>query len=335
MKSRLGELAKKAINALAAGIVAVILLSIFCIGYLNTGVHIKNQSGATDYKWKEKQLKSTMVEGFAWIKMDEHGFNNNFFIKGNVDILLMGSSHMEAYNVASNKNTGYLLNEILPEYYTYNIGTSGHNIYNCANNIRAAVEEYSPTEYVVIETDRIDLDVEAMQSVVSGNYPHIKSYDSGLLFLIQQYFPLAKNVYKQLADWWSADNSILNNQEVDLAINIDEEEYETSLDRFLSFIRAGGGDCKVIIVYQSPTVLNPDGTLKKPCDDDKLDIFSQLCEKNDIIFVDTASDFELLYTKEHILAHGFTNTAVGVGHLNEYGHRTVAEKIAKAIKEVQ
>ncbi len=55
--------------------------------------------------------------------------------------------------------------------------------------------------------------------------------------------------------------------------------------------------------------------------------------KNDIIFVDTISAFESLYKEKHILAHGFTNTAVGSGHLNEYGHKLVAEVVAKMIKE--
>lgn len=243
-RRRLEVLLKNVIKVFAAGILAVIMLSLFCIGYLNTGVHINNRSGATDYKWERNQFKSTMVEGFAWMKMDEQGFNNDFPVKGDVDILLMGSSHMEAINVAPDKNTGYILNEILPEYYTYNIGTSGHNIYICANNIHAAVNEYDPDEYVIIETDRIDLDIGEMQSVVSRNYPHIKSYDSGLLFMIQKYFPLVKNVYKQLADWWSSDNSLMNhqenNQDVFSAINIGEDEYETALDQFLDFIRGGG-----------------------------------------------------------------------------------------------
>lgn len=72
-----------------------------------------------------------------------------------------------------------------------------------------------------------------------------------------------------------------------------------------------------------------------PCDEEKLALFSQLCKKNDIIFVDSVSVFEALYTEQYILAHGFANTAVGVGHLNEYGHRAVAEVLANAIKEAE
>lgn len=330
------ELFKKFIlltKILLAVFLAGTVLSLFCVWYLDTGVHIYNKSGATDYKWKSNQMKSTMIEGFAWLKMDEQGFNNSFPIKGDIDILLMGSSHMEAVNVASDKNTGYIMNELLPEYYTYNIGISGHTIYSCANNIHAAVSEYEPDEFVVIETDRIDLNIEDMQNVVSKNYPHIKSYDSGLVFFIQQYFPLAKNIYKQLVDWWSADTSIINYYENSKKKVSQSKDYEMCLDQFLEFIRSEAGTCKVIIVYQSPTELKSDGSLKIHDESENLTLFSQMCEKNDIIFVDTISAFESLYKEKHILAHGFTNTAVGSGHLNEYGHKLVAEVVAKTIKE--
>jgi hypothetical protein len=43
-----------------------------------------------------------MTEGFSWLKMDDSGFNNVAFDdvgSEQPDILLMGSSHMEAVQV--------------------------------------------------------------------------------------------------------------------------------------------------------------------------------------------------------------------------------------------
>ena len=37
----------------------------------------------------------------------------------------------------------------------------------------------------------------------------------------------------------------------------------------------------------------------------------------------------------NILAHGFINSAIGQGHLNKYGCRVIAERIAIVIKEDQ
>ena len=151
---------KSGFKTLAAGVIALVLLSLFSLVYGFSGIHVSNTSGATDYKWEPYQYKSTMTEGFAWIKLDEHGFNNP---KGSyiapVDVLIMGSSHMEAVNIPEEFNAANRLRQLLPGTTVYNIGTSGHTIYQCAKNISAAVSEYSPY-YVVIETDWVELNDE-------------------------------------------------------------------------------------------------------------------------------------------------------------------------------
>lgn len=336
MEKTVKKVLKNIVKVILAGTVSLFLLSLFCLFYLNTGVHIRNETGATDYKWESCQRKASMTEGFAWLKMDEDGFNNAFPAQKKVDILLMGSSHMEAVNVSDTQNTGYLLNELLPEFYTYNIGTSGHTIYACANNLSAAMEYYRPQGYIVIETDCIDLDIESMEKVLNGGYQKIKSYDTGIIYSLQKYVPAIKNIYKQMDDWWNSDSSAPRQDANERVLETDSvtEEYRTALNRFLAFIRAGS-DCKIIIVYQPPTALNPDGSLQCSQDDNKLAVFSQLCEANDILFVDVSPRFEELYKEQHILAHGFSNTAVGAGHLNAYGHMAVAEAVAQAIKEAQ
>ena len=44
-------------------------------------------------------------------------------------------------------------------------------------------------------------------------------------------------------------------------------------------------------------------------------------------------DFYKEYVDTHQLAHGFINTEVGEGHLNEIGHSLVAKRLGDAIKE--
>ena len=45
--------------------------------------------------------------------------------------------------------------------------------------------------------------------------------------------------------------------------------------------------------------------------------------------------FDILYEKEHILAHGFSNSEIGEGHLNRYGHAVIVEIIANKIQELE
>lgn len=49
------------IKALAAGALALILLSVVVTGYEFTGTHIDNPEGYTDYKWNPYQYKGTMT----------------------------------------------------------------------------------------------------------------------------------------------------------------------------------------------------------------------------------------------------------------------------------
>jgi hypothetical protein len=124
-------------NIIGAGLVAVVILSLFTLIYSYSGTHVDNTSGATDYRWMAGQYKSNMVEGFTWTKADANGFNNTYpnHYWGN-GILLMGSSHMEAFNVPQDKNTANVLNSLLENnnsnMHVYNIGMSGHTIYRCA-----------------------------------------------------------------------------------------------------------------------------------------------------------------------------------------------------------
>ena len=63
--------------------------------------------------------------------------------------------------------------------------------------------------------------------------------------------------------------------------------------------------------------------------------FSEACEAAGVLFVDMSERFLQAYEAEHILPHGFANTAMGQGHLNADGHRLVAEALYDAIVEAE
>ncbi len=91
-----------------------------------------------------------MTEGFSWLHVDENGFNNQT-VPEHTDVLVMGSSHMEGFNVGKNKNAVALLSQTLPDLSFYNIGISGHNIYRCVDNVEDALDYYQPSKYVVCD----------------------------------------------------------------------------------------------------------------------------------------------------------------------------------------
>lgn len=329
MMSSFRMIAKTSLACLAA----LCILSVFVLIFSYSGIHVSNTSGATDYKWSGKQWKSSMVEGFSWLRMDENGFNNpRAEASIRPDILVMGSSHMEAVNVGIEENTVACLSFLLPEFSIYNIGVSGHEIYQIAKNLRNAVTEYNPQEYVIIETAAVSLRAESMEKVLDGSLLTIPSYDSGVLYYIQKYFPALKCIYKQMTQWnkgerTGAAKTVMGED----SLEIDKD----LLSRFLAKMRFDAGEERKLIIFYHPSMeIDGAGNLFFP-QSDNVSLFASVCEENEIIFVDMTQEIETLYEEQHILARGFVNTAVGEGHLNEYGHRVIAQRLAEVIMEDQ
>ncbi len=319
------------LKIILAGIISLILLSIFTLIYKYTGVHIKNNSGAaTDYKWEPNQWMATMQEGFAWFKMDKKGFNNAIYKDDTPDILIMGSSHMEAVQMKPTENVAYLLNKELSEYYTYNIGISGHNIYTCVKNINNAVDVYKPKRYVILEISQVKLEINNMKEVIDNTYPIIPSYDSGIMYKLQKNLPAIKEIYNALNNWKNTDESINNNVQKEYS-----QEYINALNDFLAKAEKPFEtiDAELIIFYHPPTSIDNNGNFKEETDLKALQLFEEACKNNNIKFIDMTSDFKKLYENKHILAHGFINTSIGKGHLNKYGHSEIANRISEFIKK--
>lgn len=316
----------KVLKSGLAIIISVYILSLFVVIYGFSGVHVTNASGATDYCWNPHQWKSTMTEGFSWFHMDSNGFNN-LSVPENVDVLIMGSSHMEAINVNPSETTTSLLSKIIPEYAIYNIGISGHEIYQCSKNLKSAINAYSPSKYVIIETDRVSLDNNMMRMVLNEELTTIPSYNNGVLVWIQKYCPAIKTMYKHINDWRNMENTTLEEQETMM-------DYQL-LTSFLHKMKTECGDAiKLIIFFHPSTSITSEGVIVRTNNND-IEQFAESCIKNDIVFLDLSQPIYNLYDEKCVLAHGFINTSVGIGHLNSYGHQIIAENLAKYIMEDQ
>lgn len=322
-----------------SGCIAVAILSLFCYTLEQTGVHIDNRNGATDYTWESNQIRTNTSEGFSWTSVDKYGFNNTDenteqAMTEGVDILLMGSSHMDAMQVSEGENVGAILNEKLPELNTYNIGMSGHDIYRIFDNAYAAVETYQPQEYLLMEIDEIKLDINKMQAVIDGTAKKIPSYDSGIIYKLQK-IPAIKWIYKSLDDWMNQSKSAFENVYKSLVKENKEssvERYKTTLMEFLELCveACKQTGCKPIIFYHQQADILQNGSVKFDTDEKYLDIFTNACEQKEIIFIDMNPVFAKEYEKEQVLPHGFINSYVGNGHLNEHGHRMIVKKLLES-----
>ena len=144
-----------------SGIIALVPLTLLCCFYSNHPRYNINGPGNVFY--------FLAGEGFGWGRTNNEGYTNMFdFDDGTkIDVLITGSSHMEAYQVDMRLSTASRLNALLENETVYNIGVSGQYFLNCARNLNAALKKYQPTKYVVIETGNISFSDEEISPIIS------------------------------------------------------------------------------------------------------------------------------------------------------------------------
>lgn len=331
------------IKSFIALLLALVLVSGISFFYYNFPVHYTNTTGATDYFLNKNQLSFCGTEGFAYTKTDEQGFVNTFSEKKDqIDVLVMGSSHTESLNVNSDENFTYLLNQKFKENgqnkYAYNIGVSGHDLMRCLNNFENAVKTYCPSEYIVIETTLIEFSEDSLKNLNNGTYDKLPSYDSGLAYYLQKvdFFRLA---YAQITNFIEKDKKEKTKNKDDSRESIAEKEdltlykklVETALEKVSK--TANDNNCKVVIVYSPQAEIDYYGNMIKNEYTEKQKLFADTCAKYNIKFIDMISAYDAMYKDVRYLPQGFSNIAIGKGHLNEYGHKCIAQEVYKVISE--
>ena len=321
-------------KAVGAGLLALVLLNLFCVFYYNVPVHYTNPDGATEYKWETRRFYSRGTEGFALGRTNNDGFNNlRDYTPGEaVDILLMGSSHMEAFNVAQDENAAAVLNERYGgERYVYNIGTAGHTLLYCVKHLDRALTVYAPSGWVVLETMNLDFAPEEMDAVVDGTCPDIPSHSGGLLTLLQK-LPFLRLFYTRFikrGDLFGGEADTQRGESPALS-----GDYAVSLERLLDKLgrESEAHGVRAMIVFSPPELIAPDGAAYTETDPEKLAVFTRLCAEKGVEFLDLTEVYLEAYDR-HILPFGFSNTAPLVGHMNRQGHRLFAEAVAARIAE--
>ncbi len=320
-------------KALVAGLLALLLLSLFCFFYSNVPVHYVNPTGATEYRWQAGRFYSRCTEGFSMGRTNNDGFNNlrDYTPGEQIDVLLMGSSHMEAFNVPQDRSTASVLNGLFEgEKYVYSIGTSGHTLPYCVKHLGAALETYVPRQYVLLETVSLDLSPADMDAAVEGTLTDIASNSGGLIGLLQQ-IPLLRLFYTK---YFKTTLSFGDTEDMTTApIVADSAAYARSLVSFVEAIgrESAARDVQAVVVFNPAVGIAADGSLYTLTDPGQLELFQRLCADHDVCFVDLTDTYMTAYREQHLLPSGFSNTAPARGHLNTVGHQLAAEALYAAI----
>ena len=130
-------------------------------------------------------MKAT--EGIAFGKFDANGFNN-ITITDDPDIIVLGSSHMEATNVMQSENAACLLSKKLEDRYSvYNMGISNHNFFKVCQYLPVDLELFDPVpKVVIIETSTVRITKKKADKVISSSLGHVPSHSSGIVGMLQK-----------------------------------------------------------------------------------------------------------------------------------------------------
>lgn len=327
-------------------LISFAILNVVCFFYYNVPVHSESKTHSTDYVWETDKFYSTGIEGYAWGKTDENGFNNlNVEYGVNPEILVMGSSHTEGMNVSQKENYVYLLNTFFEqnadEFKAYNIGISGHTLTTCLNNLKNAIEEFGPKKYVVIEVTNAELSLDDINKISEGTVKKIHS-TANPIFIFLQKIPFVRCVYHQIDKLGflekkpnkTVTDTIVKTTVPDESNASDSNgEYDVALNSMLNDLSmfAEKNGVKLIIFLNPNLNTDENGYVVPRQPSSKEKSFAVLCKLNDIEYIDMYSAYTEVYNSTHRLLHGFSNTTVGKGHLNKYGHQIVANVLYEFI----
>lgn len=323
------------LKAIAGGVIALLALNAFCMLYYNVPVHYTNPDGSTEYKWETSTFYSKGTEGFAWGVTNNDGFNNlrDYAPEERIDILLMGSSHIEGFNVAQDENAGAVLNTLFDgEKYTYNIGTAGHTMLYCIKHLAAALDTYEPGGYVVIETNTVDFATADIDAVLSGTLTDIPS-QSGALITLMQKLPYLRLLYTvQFKGAGAADTEAATT-----ADQTQTGDYAAVLSPLLGMVAdiCSARGVQPIIVFDPAVYVDGQGKAYTETDAGCLAAFESVCAEHGIVFVDLTDAYLGEYAESCRLPYGFANTTPGTGHMNKLGHRLFAQEVYETIKALE
>lgn len=324
------ETAKWILKALLAGLAAFALLCAVCAFYFNVPVRVSNPDGATEYKYEPDRRYYRGIEGFGYGRTNNDGFNNlrDYTPGEEINVLLMGSSHMEGFCVPQSDSAAAVLNRLFDGVrYAYSIGMAAHTFPYCAKHLDEALTHYAPTDAVVLELAALSYDPAALDAAADGTLKDMSSHEGALITALQK-IPYLRLFYTKYFQGGG------QAAEAGSTGAVQEGDFEASLSRLLKKLGETGKahGVSVILAY-TPTVLPDAGGHILPQEQPgERELYQRLCAENGVVFLDL-TEKNIAAAEDGQLPFGFANTTPGTGHINSLGLRIFAEGVYEQLAE--
>lgn len=317
-----------------SGLLALAILSCFCLIYDNDPLATEQPYGFTNYKFPANKFWVSMVEGFGYGKTNNIGYNSIDDVHfSDPVILFMGSSQTEAFQVPQKDNFVSLLQKKYSvsadnELSFVNLGISSHYLDTCASTLESVISGFENARYIVIEVGKIDFTQKQLDEMLQASaYEPYK--DKGILTNAIRSIPYLRTLKNTFS-------KILKNKSAESQsdpIDIDYDAYSAKLDAAIARISsiAQSSGTQLIIMHHNNILFNEDGQPMGADDPVLAAQFQQSCQRYDVHYIDMTDSFITHYQDTFQLPYGFANSVMGVGHLNKTGHKLIADALYDAI----
>lgn len=308
---------------------------------------IDRTNSSTYSIWNPGKVLIHGNEGYGVYRVDENGYLNKGELIDDGYILTIGASYTQGKEVKCGRRYSDILNNNCREkgiiqdgeLYVYNLSQDAFFLPNIINRFNCIIEEFPNSSAIVIEIGTTDFSSDELDNCIEqsdynpeeqgGIIAKNLSTKKRLAFIIKEYLPITTQIRQQIESLSTGkiitDDNLLSETSI---INDNKGIPKAELNKALSLIRQEyNGD--LYILYHPAVQLSNDGmeiVMGK-----NVHVFEECCKANGIIFLNMADEFRYNYAKNYEVPYGFGNTIMGSGHLNESGHRAIANELSKAI----
>ncbi len=317
---------------------AFIIANIICFAYERQAGWFDTPCGATAAVRQPYSILVHGTEGYSISRMDRNGFTNPDMDLASNYVLMMGASHTQGKEISPNKKYSVLVNDYFYDdglLHTYNISCDGSFLPSQINHFKAAVEAFPNAEAITIEIMSTDYSINQLEEAL--DQPEYNESDSAVHFSRLSFMGKLRNSIKSYMPMFSKmkkNKEAFEQAKASKSIfQVDEQEYNRVINEGLALLRSES-DKPIVFIYHPAVDIEPDGKLSLKYSS-TWEIFKMACNNNGIDIIDSGEDFLDYYYDHKEVPYGFNNTSLGTGHLNEVGHRIIANEIVEYLEELK
>ncbi len=347
----------KEVASWIAALFSSFMIANFCLPfYFYEPGWIQRDEGATRGIYEPNRRIVRADEGFTVTSIDRNGYiNQSTDLTDSGYVLVMGNSQSNGCNVMPDKKWIALLNSKIQNVknedtmQVYNLSVGGSQFCDQIQGIQAAMEEFPDSNALIIQITSTDMLAEELSAIeqrefieeARGEYlvTHL-NFKQKLRNAIKDVFPLIVYISElklSKIELGFGEAFLHGNQNiVYMAENLkwgpnEEKKYQKSLRDALLFLKnTYHGELIILnipgISLQTEQMIMVNAGYYE-------EIFREICEQNDIYYLNMGEIYQKEYEDKRILPYGFSNTSPGTGHLNKNGHQMVADVLYLLLKE--